>query len=120
MKFELKPYNRDFSKEDLLSDIKKVAKALGKDTLTQEDYNKHGQFSSSSCVRRFGGLLKALEKAGLKKHAITTFQKKNGSIILNMFGRVSEDNPILVTWSNLYQNIPMPDININLGAGEKH
>ncbi len=24
MKFELEPYNRDFSKEDLLSDIKKV------------------------------------------------------------------------------------------------
>lgn len=67
MKFELEPYNRDFSKEDLLSDIKKVANALHKDTLTQEEYNKHGKFSSSSCVRRFGGWLKALENAGIKK-----------------------------------------------------
>jgi hypothetical protein len=67
MKFELEPYNRDFSKEDLISDIKKVATSLRNDTLTQEEYNKHGKFSSSSCVRRFGGWLNALEKAGLEK-----------------------------------------------------
>lgn len=67
MKFELEPYNRDFSEEDLISDMKKAAKKLCKDTLTQKEYNKHGRFSSSSCVSRFGDWFKALEKAGLKK-----------------------------------------------------
>jgi hypothetical protein len=67
MKFQLEPYNRDFTKEDLIDDMKNVALRLKKESLTQKEYNQYGKFNSSSCVRRFGGWLNALEQAGLKK-----------------------------------------------------
>ena len=67
MKFELKPYNWNASDAELLSDLKKVASKLKKDTLTSEEYTKNGRFSYLTPSKRFGGWLKALEKAGLKK-----------------------------------------------------
>jgi len=67
MKFELKPDNRNACDEELLSDLKRVASQLKKDTLTSEQYTKNGRFSYLTLSRRFGGWLKALEKAGLQK-----------------------------------------------------
>jgi len=67
MKFELKPYNFNVSDKDLSEDLKKVALNLHKETLTMADYERYGKFSRSTLARRFGGWLKALEKAGLNK-----------------------------------------------------
>ena len=67
MEFELEPYNRNISKDDLISDLKKVARTLCKDTLIQKEYNEHGRFSSSTCVKHLGPWDKALEQAGLRK-----------------------------------------------------
>ncbi len=67
MKFELESYNRNKPDTELLTDLKRVAKVIKKDTITKKDYSKRGKFHSSTIERRFGGWLKALEKAGLKK-----------------------------------------------------
>ena len=67
MKFELEPYNLNASDEELISDLKKVVLKLNKSTLTSKEYTENGRFSCSTLSRRFGGWLKALEKAGLEK-----------------------------------------------------
>ncbi|TAN17587.1 MAG: hypothetical protein EPN37_06370 [Chitinophagaceae bacterium] len=73
MKFELKPDNRNASDKELLDDLKKVADQLKKQSLTQNDYNKVGRFSSATIRNRFGWN-NALEKAGLTiaKHQYIT------------------------------------------------
>ncbi|BAF72170.1 homing endonuclease associated repeat-containing protein [Sulfurovum sp. NBC37-1] len=65
MKFELKPDNRNSSDEDLISDLKKIAKELNKTKITRKEYDTHGRYSEGTLRKRFGGWIKALEKAGL-------------------------------------------------------
>jgi len=67
MKFELEEYHRNVSDEELLSDLKRIAVLLNKNSITFEEYTGKGKFSSSTIMRRFSGWNKALEKAGLKK-----------------------------------------------------
>lgn len=67
MKFELSPNNRNLSDEELLSDVNKVAKQLGKDSVTLEEYNERGCVHSTTLTRRFGSWFKVLSLAGLKK-----------------------------------------------------
>jgi hypothetical protein len=67
MKFELKPNNRNLSDKDLLSDVKKVAEQLGKDSVTIEEYNERGRVHSTTLTRKFGSWFKVLSLAGLKK-----------------------------------------------------
>ena len=63
MKFELEPNNRNASNEDLLNDLRKVAKELGKETIMREEYNnnKNGKYASSTIEKRFKGWNKTLE-----------------------------------------------------------
>ena len=65
MKFELEPYHRGITKEEIVADITSVAKQLGKNTLTVDDYRRHGKYSPSVARRRCGSWLKALADAGL-------------------------------------------------------
>ena len=66
MEFELNEYHRNVSDKDLLDDIVRVAKELGKDTLTKDEYtNNGGKYHCSTIHRRFGGWLKALQLCGL-------------------------------------------------------
>ncbi len=67
MKFKLEPYNRNNTDRELLTDLKRVAKEINKNTITIEDYSKLGKFHPATIQRRFGGWLFALEKANLKK-----------------------------------------------------
>jgi hypothetical protein len=67
MKFELSPNNRNLSDEELLSDVNKVAKQLGKDSVTLDEYNERGRVHSTTLTRRFGSWFKVLSLAGLKK-----------------------------------------------------
>jgi len=67
MKFELEPYHRNKSDEDLLEDLRKTAKFLGKQTLTKSGYKKHGTYHPSTLHRRFGSWSEALSRAGLSK-----------------------------------------------------
>lgn len=75
MKFELKPYNRNISDENLLIDLKKVASELKLDSLSKEEYEKNGKYNSSTLHRRFGSWTNALKLAKLqirKNHKVST------------------------------------------------
>jgi len=66
MKFKLKPYHRDTPSEELIEDIRNVAKKLNKNTITMSEYEKYGKFHPSTLQRRFGSWFKVLENANLK------------------------------------------------------
>ena len=66
-KFELKPYNRNTSDEELISDVKKVASEINRGTITIDEYNERGKFHATTLTRRFGSWFKVLELAGLQK-----------------------------------------------------
>ncbi len=67
MKFELKPYNRNTPDEKLVSDVKRVASELNKDSITIDEYNERGSFHATTLTRRFGSWFKVLDLAGLQK-----------------------------------------------------
>lgn len=68
MKFELEPYQRDVTKEQIREDIRRVASEIGKTAITQADYSHHGgQYSSHLARRHFGSWFAALAEAGLDK-----------------------------------------------------
>lgn len=60
----------DYSDDSLLNELKRVAKKLDKDTLTQREYMQHARTNRSTIIRRFGSWNSALKKAGLLKSAI--------------------------------------------------
>jgi hypothetical protein len=55
----------DYSDESLLDELRRVAKKIGKDTLTQREYKKHARASANTIISRFGSWNTALRKAGL-------------------------------------------------------
>jgi hypothetical protein len=67
MKFELKPYNRDLSDDELLDDLKKIAAQLSKDYVTKDEYDQHGRLCSATFAKRFGSWGKSHELAGLRR-----------------------------------------------------
>lgn len=66
MKFELKPYNRNVSDDDFLSDLRRVASELKLDSLSIKEYEKNGKYHPSTLKRRFGSWTKTLKLAGLQ------------------------------------------------------
>jgi 5-methylcytosine-specific restriction endonuclease McrA len=63
--FELQPWNRGVSDEELLADLKRVARDLGRGTATYSEYDAFGRCRSRTIEVRFGGWNKALACAGL-------------------------------------------------------
>jgi len=55
----------DYSDESLLNELRRVAKKLGKGTLTAREYEKHSKAGVNTILRRFGSWNAALKKAGL-------------------------------------------------------
>jgi len=66
MKFELEPYRRNVSDEDLLNDLKKVANSLNKKTLTEFEYDTLGTYCARTFEIHFGSWKMALAKVGLQ------------------------------------------------------
>ena len=66
MKFELEESLRGAPDEELLEDMRRSAKALGRETLTIAEYEKRGKAHPSTIQRRFGSWPKALKLAGLQ------------------------------------------------------
>ena len=66
-RFELETFHRDVSDKDLVSDLVRVSRELGKKKITFRDYNVHGKYSSSTIAVRFGSWNGVLEKSGLEK-----------------------------------------------------
>jgi hypothetical protein len=69
-KFELEEYHRNITEEDFIKDLQSVANKIKKDSLSREEYEKHGRFHPSSVQRKFGSWSDALIRAGLniRKH----------------------------------------------------
>lgn len=65
MKFELEQNNRGASDEDLLADMRRAAKALGRESITVAQYETVGQFSPGTIQKRMGSWTRALTRAGL-------------------------------------------------------
>jgi hypothetical protein len=63
--FKLKPWNRGISDADLLEDLRRVAKLLGKATVRYAEYPQHGRCASRIYETRFGSWNEALRAAGL-------------------------------------------------------
>lgn len=57
---------RSVSKEDCITDLKRIANELGIDTLTVPQYKKHGLYSDRAFANHFGGWVGAFRAAGLK------------------------------------------------------
>jgi hypothetical protein len=64
--FNLKPWNRGISDADLLTDLRRVAKLLGRTTVRYDEYPVHGHCASRIFETRFGSWNKALLSAGLE------------------------------------------------------
>lgn len=56
---------RRISEGDCLKELHRIAKKLGKESVTVEDFKTHGRFSVAAIRRRFGTWIKGLEAAGL-------------------------------------------------------
>lgn len=67
MKYQLEPYNRDVPDEDLLADLRRVAKESGKNRVTIDEYNERGRFHATTLQRRFGSWFVATDRAGLAR-----------------------------------------------------
>ncbi len=67
MEFKLEPDRRNISNEVLLNDLIELSRRLGKESVTQNEYEIHGQYSCKPFYRRFGSWNKALLAAGLNK-----------------------------------------------------
>ncbi len=66
MKFELEESLRGATDEKYLEDMRRSAKAIGRDTITFAEYEEIGKAHPSTIQRRFGSWSKALKLAGLK------------------------------------------------------
>ncbi|MFA5427919.1 MAG: HNH endonuclease [Sulfurimonas sp.] len=65
-KFEfIRPSNAPVANEEIIDDLKAVAKKLQKSTVTQKDYGANGNFDCTTVSRRFGTWNKALKVAQL-------------------------------------------------------
>lgn len=64
MEFKLRTNAKYFSNEDVLADLREVAKKLGKNTVSSHEYPKYGKFSVKVFRNRFGNWNKALQAAG--------------------------------------------------------
>lgn len=66
MKFILDPYNHNVKDKELLADLKRAAKELGKNKVSRYDYERLGKYSSGLVRTRFITWNRAIEMAGLK------------------------------------------------------
>lgn len=70
MEFVLNEYHRNVSDEELIADVKKVAKTLGKKTLSQRNYTKNGKYAVNTLLRRFGNWFNVLELCGMQPNVL--------------------------------------------------
>jgi 5-methylcytosine-specific restriction endonuclease McrA len=66
MKFKLGRYNKNISDNDILNDLKRVAKLLRSPTVNRSQYKIHGKYSVSTIRHHFGSWNRGLKLAGLK------------------------------------------------------
>jgi len=77
----------NYSDENIILELKRVASELKKTLLTRKDIDKHSRISASLLVRRFGSVDKALELAGLESSRHFKYSKED---LLNEIYKVWE------------------------------
>lgn len=105
---------RTFTDEELMQELKDVARKLGGAPVTVEVFNQHGRANAETIRRRFGSWWKALEVAGLP--------------ISNLGKRYSEGDyfeNLLTVWTHYgrqpsYGEMDQPPSRIRSGAYEAH
>lgn len=65
MKFEYQEYNRRATDDELIEDLRNVAKEQNLSSLSMLEYNIYGSFDNSTIIRRFGTWNHALDLAGI-------------------------------------------------------
>jgi 5-methylcytosine-specific restriction endonuclease McrA len=88
MEFKLDPYHRNITESNLLDDLIETSKRLGKDYITQREYNVNGQYSSETVRKRFGSWKIAIKEAGL--NTVHNFQKNSGDAFIEDIKRVAQ------------------------------
>lgn len=63
----------DFSDEDVIADIKRVAAIYNKETITAKEYNVYGVFNSSTLKKKYGGWNNILKLAKMKLNVCKNF-----------------------------------------------
>jgi len=66
MKFKLKTHRFRITDEELLNDLRRIAKLNGKNTVTRDEYSLSGNYSYSAVSTRFSNWNTALKQAGLE------------------------------------------------------
>jgi predicted restriction endonuclease len=67
MHFELEVHHRNIPDDELLAELRRVAKLLDQSSVTIDRFNEHAKFHSTTLARRFGSWFKALDAAGLPR-----------------------------------------------------
>jgi 5-methylcytosine-specific restriction endonuclease McrA len=68
MQFQLDEFHHNTTEEEMLTDIREVAKKIGKNSVTMGEYSEHGKYHPSTLNRKIGSWFKILEKAGLNSN----------------------------------------------------
>lgn len=66
MKFELKPYIKSVSRDEIIADFQRVAGELSKKSVTQREYVEHGKYSVKTVYNKFSSWKEVLDAANLK------------------------------------------------------
>lgn len=64
-RFELTPRNQVYPDSELIADIQRIARRLGRAALSRKEYTANGRYDGDNIAKRFGGWKHALERAGL-------------------------------------------------------
>lgn len=76
MDFKLRTNAKYFDNEAVLDDLRRVAKELSKNSVSNHEYPKYGKFSPKVFRNRFGSWNKALEAAGLSQSKETNISNE--------------------------------------------
>lgn len=78
MEFVLNEYHRNVSDEELLADVKRVAKTLDNETLSQKYYKEKGKYGVNTLLRRFGSWLNVLALCGIQPNTYQVAAASSG------------------------------------------
>ena len=59
-------FKLSYSDAEIVNDLKRVADALGKETLTRKEYKSHGQFCPDTLIKHYGSWNNMLRLAGME------------------------------------------------------
>lgn len=81
-------YNKDITNEELLTDIRRVAALLKKETISSAEYRTYGEYSKDTCFKRFSTWNGTLTAAGLQPNEFTPGKKIDETILMEEIERV--------------------------------